>query len=265
MRDANGTTKLSKNQRQERIVDELRASPTLRVLELAASLGVSTETIRRDLDELGARGLINRTYGGAVRQFGPEPSIRERHQMLVPQREAIARAASRFVQHGDILIVGGGATTTHVARRLAAEKHDLKVFTDSFAVATVLAPNPTIEIMICPGRYNGQEGCMFGTETIDYLGRIYANRVILGASGLTEDGPNDADMEAAATYRAMALRAPEVMVVTDHTKFDRPAISVYARWSNITRLIVDEALPGTLEETLRRAGVEIVVSPPPER
>jgi DeoR/GlpR family transcriptional regulator of sugar metabolism len=262
MREQNGV-KLSKADRQERIVSELRASPTLRVLELATSLGVSTETIRRDLDELGARGLINRTYGGAVRQFGPEPSIRERHQMLVPERESIAVAAAKLVQHGDILIIGGGATTTHVARRLAAEKRDLKVFTDSFAVATVLASNPTAEIMICPGRYNGQEGCMFGPETIDYLSRVYANRVILGATGLTEDGPNDADLDAAATYRAMALRAPEAIVVSDHTKFERPAISVYARWSNVTHLVTDAAPEGALLEAMQQAGVDIVVTAKP--
>lgn len=260
MHEPNGAPqKLSKASRQERIVNELRASPSLRVVELAGALGVSTETIRRDLDELGARGLINRTYGGAVRQFGPEPSIRERHQMLVPEREEIAVAASAFVEHGDILIIGGGATTTRLARRLSAEKRNLKVFTDSFAVATVLAANPTIEIMICPGRYNGLEGCVFGPETLDYLSRVYANRTILGATGLTVDGPNDADINAAANYRAMAQRAPEVMVVCDHSKFDRPAISVYARWSNINRLVTDVAPTGILRDTLQRAGVEVVL------
>lgn len=254
-----GPGKLSKASRQDLIVRELQATPTLRVSELAASLGVSTETIRRDLDELGSRGLINRTYGGAVRPFGPEPTIRERHQMLVSERESIAAAAARFVQHGEVLIIGGGATTTHVARRLAAEKRDLTVFTDSFAVATVLAPNPTVKVLICPGRYNGQEGCMSGSETIDYIGRIYANHAFLGATGLTEDGPNDADMDAAATYRAMAMRASEVTIVADHTKFERAAISVYSRWPGIARLVTDEPPQGALRQALERAGVDVVV------
>ncbi|MBK1664453.1 DeoR family transcriptional regulator [Rhodospirillum rubrum] len=254
-----GSGKLSKAGRQERIVAELRAGPTLRVSELATTLGVSTETIRRDLDELEARGLINRTYGGAVRPFGPEPTIRERHQMLVSEREIIAVAAARTISHGDVLIIGGGATTTHVARRLAAEKRDLKVFTDSFAVATVLAPNPTVEVFLCPGRYNGQEGCVSGAETIDYIGKIYANHAILGATGLTEDGPNDADIDAAATYRAMALRATDVTVVADHTKFDRAAISVYCRWPAISRLVTDQRPEGALRLILERAGVEVIV------
>lgn len=253
------TGKLSKVSRQERIISALQGGPTLRVSELAAQLGVSTETIRRDLDELDSRGLINRTYGGAVRPFGPEPTIRERHQMLVSERESIAAAAARFVGHGQVLIIGGGATTTHVARRLAAEKRDLRIFTDSFAVATVLASNPTIQIMMCPGRYNGQEGSTFGPETVDYIGRIYANHAILGATGLTEDGPSDADMDAAATYRAMAMRATEVTVVADHTKFDRAAISIYSRWPGIARLVCDMAPQGLLRHALERAGVEVIV------
>jgi DeoR/GlpR family transcriptional regulator of sugar metabolism len=260
MHDPNVSTKLSKVSRQERIVNELRARPSLRVLELASTMGVSTETIRRDLDDLGARGLINRTYGGAVRQFEPEPSIRERHQMLVPEREAIAAATSNLIEHGEILIIGGGATTTHVARRLAAEKHDLKVFTDSFAVATVLATNPTDDIVICPGKYNGMEGCVFGPETIDYVGRIYANHTIIGATGLTVDGPNEADMDIAANYRAMARRSPDLIVVSDHSKFDRPSISIYARWSNVTRLVTDAAPQGALHEALKMAEVDIVLA-----
>ncbi|MGQ9369775.1 DeoR/GlpR family DNA-binding transcription regulator [Azospirillum sp. ST 5-10] len=258
--NANTTARLSKAERQARIVNELHAGPTLRVSELAATLGVSTETIRRDLDELGSQGLISRTYGGAVRPFGPEPSIRERHQMLVPEREAIAAAASPFIKHGDVVIIGGGATTTHVARRLSAEKRDLTVFTDAFAVATVLAANPTIRVMICPGRYNGHEGWVSGPDTIDYLGRIYANHAILGATGLAEDGPNEASIDAAATYRAMAMRATEVTVVADHTKFERAAISVFAHWPQVTRLVTDETPDGLLATSLGRAGVDVIVA-----
>jgi DeoR/GlpR family transcriptional regulator of sugar metabolism len=253
-------SRLSKATRHDRIVAELRAAPTLRVLDLASDLGVSTETIRRDLDELESRGLINRTYGGAVRPFGPEPAIQERHRMMTVEREAMAVEAMRFVKHSDILMIGAGATTVHVARRLAAEKRDLTVITHSFGVATVLAPNPTFTILICPGRYNGREGFMFGSETLEYLSGFYANHAILGATGLTIDGPNDADAEAGAVYRTMITRAAETMVVADHTKFDRPALSIYGRWAEVRRLISDEAPTGALGRALERGQAEIVTS-----
>ncbi len=75
----NEVLKLSKKDRQDRILAELRISTTIRISDLASELGVSYETIRRDLEEMGTNGLINRTYGGAVaRPFGFEPAWNER-------------------------------------------------------------------------------------------------------------------------------------------------------------------------------------------
>jgi DeoR/GlpR family transcriptional regulator of sugar metabolism len=254
------TQKASKSRRQDRIVAALSAQPSLRVADLAASLAVSTETIRRDLDDLGTQGLINRTYGGAVRPFGPEPAISERHRLMVAERERIGVAASAVVSHGDALLIGSGATTTHVARRLGAVARDLTVLTHAFGVATVLAANPTLRVMMTPGRYLGEEGALVGAETVAYLAGHYARHAILGASGLTEDGPTEAEPEAAAVYRAMAARAAEVTIVADHTKFGRAAFSLYASWRGITRLVTDRAPEGALAQALARAGVTVVVA-----
>lgn len=254
------TQKTSKTQRQDRIVAALSAQPSLRVADLAATLAVSTETIRRDLDELGTQGLINRTYGGAVRPFGPEPAIRERHGLMVAERERIAVAASEFVRHGDAVLIGSGATTTHVARRLGAVARDLTVLTHAFGVATVLAANPTLRVLMTPGRYLGEEGALVGSETVAYLAGHYARHAILGASGLTEEGPTEAEPEAAAVYRAMAVRAAEVTIVADHSKFGRAAFGLYAPWRGITRLVTDRAPEGALAQALARAGVTVVVA-----
>lgn len=130
-----GLGKLSKAERQKLIVSELQASPTIRASDLASELSVSTETIRRDLDELKDLGLISRTYGGAARPITAELDVNQRDQLYLRQREIIAKEVSSFINHGDILIIGGGMTTPLVARRLAAEKHDLTVITDSYAIA----------------------------------------------------------------------------------------------------------------------------------
>ena len=108
----------AKGARQQRIVDALAAVPSLRLNELVATLGVSGETIRRDLRELDARGLISRTYGGAVRSFVAEPALAERRRMMIDEREAIAAAVSATVE------AGRGAADRrrrhHAARRAAA-------------------------------------------------------------------------------------------------------------------------------------------------
>src|SRR5215469_320819 len=82
--------KLKKTERQARILGELRAQPAIRISDLAGDFGVSTETIRRDLDELGQQGMLSRTYGGAApRPFGAEPTLSERYKEHVSERERV--------------------------------------------------------------------------------------------------------------------------------------------------------------------------------
>ncbi|WP_029349675.1 DeoR/GlpR family DNA-binding transcription regulator [Bosea sp. 117] len=252
--------RLDKAARHERILAEMQASATLRVGDLAAELEVSTETIRRDLFELQERGLINRTYGGAVRPFGSEPSVTERHRLMVAEREAIAAAAVKFIKPKEVIAIGAGATTTHVARRVAAECRDITVIAHSFSVATVVAANPTIDVIMCPGRYNGREGMMVGPETVEFLQNYNVNRAILGISGITTDGLADAEAPAAWVYKAMMKRAAETIIVSDHKKFDVPSLAIWARIPDIQRLVTDEAPAGTVGRALDRAHVEVTVA-----
>ena len=94
-----------KSGRQEQIIADLRLYPAMRVGELAERLGVSSETIRRDLAELDERGLINRTYGGAMRPVVYEPGLAEREGLMVPERQRIAAAAVAGIEANDILMI----------------------------------------------------------------------------------------------------------------------------------------------------------------
>lgn len=252
--------RLGKQARHERILAEMTAAATLRVGDLAADLDVSTETIRRDLFELEERGLLNRTYGGAVRPFASEPSVTERHRLMVPEREAIAAAVARLVRPREVIAIGAGATTTHVARRMAAECRDITIIAHSFSVATVAAANPTIQVIMCPGRYDAREGMMAGAETVEFLQSFNVNRAILGISGITADGPADAEAKAASVYKAMMQRAAETIVVADHTKFGAQSLAIWARLADVRRLVVDRAPDGAVALALARAGVEVTVA-----
>jgi DeoR/GlpR family transcriptional regulator of sugar metabolism len=254
--------RLGKKERHERILAEMMATSRLRVGDLAADLQVSTETIRRDLYELEERGLIDRTYGGAVRPFGTEPSLTERHRLMVPEREAMAAATVKFIKPSEVIVVGAGATTTHVARRMAAECRDIHVIAHSFSVAMALSDNPTIRVIMCPGRYNGREGNMTGAETIDFLQSYNVNRAILSVTGITAEGLADAEADAASVYKAMVNRAAETIVVVDHMKFDVPALAIWARMHEVQRLVTDREPAGAVKRALERARVEITLAPP---
>lgn len=252
--------KQSKPRRHEKILAELARSPSLRIADLAGRLTVSTETIRRDLDELTRQGLLNRTYGGAVRPLSTEPSVSQRHGLMVAEREQIARAAVPLVQAGRVLMIGSGSTTVHVARRIAVEMKDITVITHSFGVATVLSSNPTIKVLMLPGEYHAGEGATVGAETVGFLGGFYANYAILGASGLTPEGPTDALIECGAVYGAMVRRAAQTLVVADHSKFENVFPALYASWRDIGHLVTDEEPTPGLLDRLRDGNVGVTIA-----
>jgi DeoR/GlpR family transcriptional regulator of sugar metabolism len=250
-----------KSQRHNRIVEELRRAPTIRVNELSELLRVSTETVRRDLGELDRRGLINRTYGGAVLPISAEPALSERESLMVAERKRIATAAVGYVQINDILMLGGGATTLHFARQLAAKGGQFTVITHSFSIAMALSSNPLAKVLMLPGQYDGREGLIYGADTIEALMHFHANKAFLGASGLTEEGPSDATMTAGSIYGMMTRRASEVFVLADHSKFNRPSLMVYGVWGPQVTLVSDAAPDGPLMSACRLRGTGVIVAP----
>jgi DeoR/GlpR family transcriptional regulator of sugar metabolism len=250
----------AKGARQQRIVDTLTAVPTLRLNELVETLGVSGETIRRDLRELDERGLISRTYGGAVRTFVAEPSLAERRRLMTAEREAIAAAVSTQVQPDEVVMIGGGATTLHLARRLARDHRGLTVITHSLDVVTAVGTNPRLTVICAPGQYDPREGLLVGHETVAFLRGFGAHRAILGASGITEDGMSNAEVNAAAVYGAMIACAERVTVVADHTKFGVRALKLFGSWGRAVELVSDRTPDAGLREALERAGATFTLA-----
>ena len=246
--------------RQSKILAELERTPSLRVAELAHKLGVSTETVRRDLDELTGQGLLNRTYGGAIRPRATEPPVYERHALFKAERQAIAKAALGIVKDGKVLIIGSGSTTVHLAHRIAAEMKDITAIAHSFGVASALAANPTIKVLMLPGEYHAGEGTMLGPNTVGFLNNFCADYAILGASGLASDGPTDALLESGAVYSAMMARAAKTIVVADHSKFGQIFPACYAPWRQVDHLVTDQPPESALRGALNRNGVAITVA-----
>lgn len=253
----------AKARRQQAIVAALRAAPALRIAELAGEFAVSTETIRRDLDELGHAGLIARTYGGAARPVAIEPAVAERERQMVAERRRIAVAAMAELRSCEALMLGGGSTTLHLARLLATTLVRGTVVTHGFAHAAALGANPGLRVLMVPGRYEPREGMVVGAETVEHISRFHAEVAVVGASGITLAGAADVDDEAAAVYRAMRLAAARSLIVADHGKFGRPAFAIHAELAEIGQIITDRAPDEHLALALMLAGARVTVAPEP--
>ncbi len=246
--------------RQRQILATLDITPSLRVAELAQRLNVSTETIRRDLDALTQAGLLNRTYGGAVRPVGHEPALAERHALFVAERRRIADATVPLLSGARVLFFGSGATVEHVARAVALAVRGILVVTHSIGVAAALGVNSSIEVLLLPGEYHAVEGIVLGGHTVAFLQGLHADAAVLGASGMTGEGPHDVLPETAAVFAAMAARAGRSIVTADHSKFGRVFTARYAAWRQIAHLVTDAAPEGPLAWELERAQVPVTIA-----
>lgn len=253
--------KLGKQARRERIVAELRANPTVRISQLAKVFGVTTETVRRDVDNLSREGLVSRTYGGAaVTALAHEPSLDERAGILVEERTRIAQRAVGFVRPGDVLMIDSGATTSHFVRRLAVEFNDITVITNSIGHAAVIGTNPSIKVILCPGYYVARERGTYGPEVTEFLRRYRANQAFIGAGGMTIEGPNDVSAELCWVKRAMIERAADCTLLIDHGKFGNLGLEVICPLDRVTRVITDRPPPPEHQTIFLKGRPELVVA-----
>jgi DeoR/GlpR family transcriptional regulator of sugar metabolism len=248
--------------RQQQIVAELATSPIVRISRLADRFGVSTETARRDIEELSQRGIIDRTYGGAAtRYIGFQPAVTERDRHAVIERSRIGRAAAALVKPGDVVMIDSGSTTTQFARALAAALvGPVTILTNSLSVATALVGIESIRVILCPGDLNGRERGLYGPEAVAFIGRYYADLAFIGASGLTVDGPTDVESRACSIKRAMVERASRTVLLVDSTKFDQRHLEVVCPLAQISDIVTDVSPKRALAEAIRKVGTALRIA-----
>jgi len=253
-----------KSARHQRIMDTLRANTALRISALAKELGVSGETIRRDLAELGDAGVVNRTYGGAIaRPFSLEPAWTDRHDQMREERAAIARMAMRLVEPGDVLMLEAGSTLLHFAQVLAIEGAGLTVITPCLSIAATLGQNSGITIVVCPGTFYARESIVMGPETVSFLQQFHASTAFIGSTGITEAGLNETNPGITAIKRAIMARSRRRVALMDHGKFDQTSLALVCPLRELNILVTDRAPAGALANALRQAGVEVICPPAP--
>lgn len=252
--------RLTKDKRRAHILEALRYTPHVRIATLAQRFAVTTETVRRDLDELSRQGLVNRAHGGAVaRPMGVQPPISTREQSTANERRRIAEKAASLVSPGQVLMIDAGSTTTQLAWRLCTTGESLTVITNSYPAAAALSASQA-RIIVCPGEFNASEGGVFGQDTTAYLEQFNANTAFIGASGIAESGITDVNRAAAWVKRTMIDRCKHAYLLVDHTKFNVHVLEVVTTLDALQGIITDQAPPAPLARALAESGISLHVA-----
>jgi DeoR/GlpR family transcriptional regulator of sugar metabolism len=253
-----GPVRLKKSDRRRQILLELKLRPHVRISELARRFNVSTETVRRDVDALCDDGLISRAHGGAsAPSQGHYPGLDERTNAHIEER--IGLKAAELVQDGETVMIDSGSTTIQLARALAFRGTQCTVITNSIPVAMTIGHGAP-EVLLCPGEYLAAESAVIGTETLEFLARFNVDRCMIGASGLSSEGPSETVRGFAAVKRMMLSRAAKRHLLIDSRKFGRKGLAHVGEMADLNSIVVDARPKGELLAALDGADVEVIVA-----
>jgi DeoR/GlpR family transcriptional regulator of sugar metabolism len=252
-------------ERHRRIGELLRERQVVRVSALAELLGVSEVTVRRDLETLERRGLLERTHGGAVlaqRLYAEAPYF-EAVSANPGEKKMIGAAAARLVEPGDAIYLNGGTTTLEVFRHLEAP--GVKVITNHVGVALESADRD-VELVLVGGHYRAPSNSVVGPFATEALRRTYAHRAFLGVEGVSVRSGLTTPVAAEAEIARLMITQTrgEVVVVADHTKMGTVADFAIAGLDEVDRLVVDDGLEEEYRKQLVEAGVSVTLAAEPE-
>jgi DeoR/GlpR family transcriptional regulator of sugar metabolism len=253
-------------QRQERILEALRASGGVRVSDLTEQLHVSYMTIRRDLDALAERGLVEKVHGGATvatLRTADEPGFEAKSLRERPEKEAIAAEAVRLVRPGIAIGVTAGTTTWALARRLR-DVPSLTVVTNSVPVAEVMRHSGRTDLsIVLTGGLRTPSDALVGPVADSAVRSMHVDLLFMGVHGMEERGgfttPNLLEAE---TNRAMVRSARQLVVVADHTKWGIVGLSTIAELGEADVLVTDDALSAEGRATLSEHVGRLIVARP---
>jgi DeoR family transcriptional regulator, fructose operon transcriptional repressor len=247
----------------ERHAEVLRLLATERRVEsawLARRFGVSAESIRKDLAQLEARGLLRRVHGGAVpvQRLSEEPGVGTRTEQA-EQKLAIARHALRFVPSGGTLLLDAGTTTLRLAEMLPTDA-DLVVYTNSIPVLTTLVQRG-IAVVGLGGRVRTETMAAVGPLTIRALAGINADVAFLGTNALSfQRGLTTPDPDEALVKHEMLAAAGQRVFLIDTSKFGRQSRARHATVTDVDVLVTDDGLSPHQHERLLASDVTVEVA-----
>lgn len=247
-------------ERQQRIAAEARQAGRVEVATLADLLGVTTETIRRDLTALERRGTVRRVHGGAlpVERLDAEPTVGHRAQRLTAEKRRIARRALQEIPARGTVLFDAGTTTMAVVELLPADFTGT-VLTNSLPAAAALVERPDVTLFVIGGRVRGRTGAAVGQWAADALKDVSVDVAFIGTNGFSAArGLTTPDQSEALVKRAMVAAARRVVVVSDSTKSGDDHLHRFAHLEDVHLLVTDDQLPDEVASELRDAGVEVV-------
>jgi DeoR/GlpR family transcriptional regulator of sugar metabolism len=250
-----------KNERFDKIRNELALRGTVDCDELSVLLDASKATVRRDLDELHQLGELTRTHGGATRRNGEnELPFHSKLVTSLEQKRAIAALTASMISDGQVISCTGGTTVFHLVKALKGKA--ITIVTNAINIAMELAAVESMEVIVTGGTLRPLSYELVGHFTDATIREFHTDIAILGVDGISfERGLSTYTTTEAFTANLFLENSREAWIVADHTKIGKIAPALIAPLSRVKRIITDSGVTAEQVHQFERAGIELLVAP----
>ena len=253
---------ITANGRKQLILETIKKTGGIKILELAGKLSKSRMTITRDLDELAKNGLLLRVHGGAVSNInrGYEPPYFSRKGLRSVAKQAIAKVANELITEGNSLILDVGSTTRELAQFLKKRKN-LTVITPSLEHAMELAGNSFIKLIVTGGVVRVGEMSVIGPISENTIKEFNVDRAFIGAGGIDlKAGLTEYNTEDAQVKKSIIENCKQSIVLADSTKLGNVTFSKVISLEKIDILITDSEADPSFINGLEAKGIKVLIA-----
>lgn len=246
-------------ERRQYILSVLEREGKVHAIDLSQALGVSEDTIRRDLRELAEAGMLQRVHGGALPITPTSRNYQVRELVGTAEKAALGRAAAQLARSGQIILMDAGTTILAVAQSLPDDLQ-ATVITNSPPIAVALAGHPRVEVVLLGGRLLKESLATVGISVVEALRMVRADLCFLGVCGIHPTGLATWELEEAHVKRAMIASAAEVVALAPADRVGTAAPYLVAPIRELTHLVTPSTVPEGELDLYREAGVTVVLA-----
>jgi len=248
--------------RHKQLIALLKANGSCSISEMSRVLNVSPMTIRRDLQILAEKQVVQVEHGfarfSASTRVEPNFDIRIHEHLL--EKQAIGRTATEtFVEEGDVIGIDSGSTAMEVACSLPDVQ--LTIVTHSLAVANVVVRNDSYRLVMLGGIFHHDSHCFFGSQVVEQLRTLHINKLFLANSGLLiPEGLSSSNLPDAEVKQALVRSSRQVILCMDSSKIGKAFLARFATLNSIHTLVTDDKIAVEDKEALEYHGMQVIIA-----
>ena len=225
-------------QRKRILLERLKRQGRIVAKDMSAELDLSEDTIRRDLRELAAAGLLLRVHGGALPASPTVANLDARRSMAVAEKQRLGQAGARLVEPGQTVFIDGGTTNLELVRHLPLDLQ-ATIITHSPIIAAALEPHRNVEVILIGGSLLRHSMVSIGAVALEAISRLHADLCFIGLTGLhPQEGATTGNYEEAAIKRAIIGRSADVVSLVTAEKLGAVSPHAICQLSSLTSAIV---------------------------